>query len=119
MFTSISVNYTIPVKRIEHSRKWYEEVLGFKQTNAEEQLGWVELSSDELGVTIGLAEVLDVRRGGPLLVIQVADIEAAKINLESSKVAVSEISHVENVARVATFSDPDEHPWMLRQNLQS
>ncbi|MCZ0951105.1 MAG: VOC family protein [Chloroflexota bacterium] len=109
---------SIPVSSLRRSLTFYGDKLGFSLQLRDDRLGWAELESDSRAVRIGLAEVQEVKRGGPVLVIEVKDIEAAIKTLSELKVGASEITDVKNIARVATLEDPDRHLLMLRQSYQ-
>ena len=107
---------SIPVSSLKRSLAFYGDKLGFSLQLRDDRLGWAELASDSRAVRIGLAEVQEVKRGGPVLVIEVEDIEAAIETLSELKVEASEITDVTGIARVATLDDPDRHLLMLRQS---
>ncbi len=107
----------LPVARLKKSAKFYCEKLGFREVYRDDQLGWLELAQLDGPLRIGLAEVQDVEPGGAVLVLEVTDIEAAKQALELEKIRVSDVSLVEGVARLASFSDPDDHLLMLRESI--
>ncbi|MCY3731449.1 MAG: VOC family protein, partial [Rhodospirillaceae bacterium] len=109
---------SIPVSSLRRSLTFYGDKLGFSLQLRDDRLGWAELESDSRAVRIGLAEVQEVKRGGPVLVIEVKDIEAAIETLSELRVGASEITDVKNIARVATLEDPDRHLLMLRQSYQ-
>ncbi len=106
---------SIPVSSLRRSQSFYEKKLGFEERLRDDRLGWVELESVSGGVRIGLAEVQEVKRGGPVLVLEVDGIEEAVLALKELKVETSTITNVKDIARVATFEDPDRHQLMLRQ----
>lgn len=107
---------SIPVGSLKKSLAFYGAKLGFSLRLKDERLGWAELESDSGNVRIGLAEVQEVKRGGPVLVIEVEDIEAAIGALNRLRVEASGITDVRDIARVATLEDPDRHLLMLRQS---
>ena len=107
---------SIPVASLKKSLAFYGNKLGFSLRLKDERLGWAELESDSGNVRIGLAEVQEVKRGGPVLVIEVEDIDAAVEALSELRIEVSEITDVKQIARVATLEDPDRHLLMLRQS---
>ena len=115
-FTKFGALISIPVSSLKRSLAFYGDKLGFSLQLRDERLGWAELESDSGTVRIGLAEVQEVNRGGPVLVIEVEDIGAAIEALGELKVDASEVTDVENIARVATLEDPDRHLLMLRQS---
>ena len=107
---------SIPVGSLKKSLAFYGDTLGFRLQLKDDRLGWAELESDSGNVRIGLAEVQEVKRGGPVLVIEVEDIEASIEALGRRKVDASEITDVKDIARVATLEDPDRHLLMLRES---
>lgn len=107
---------SIPVSSLKKSLAFYGDKLGFFLQLRDDRLGWAELASDSEAVRIGLAEVQEVKRGGPVLVIEVEDLEAAIDALSELKIEASEITDVRAIARVATLEDPDRHLLMLRQS---
>lgn len=107
---------SIPVGSLKKSLAFYGDKLGFSLQLEDDRLGWAELESDSGNVRIGLAEVQEVKRGGPVLVIEVEDIDAAVEALSEFRIEVSEITDVKQIARVATLEDPDRHLLMLRQS---
>lgn len=107
----------IPVSRLNKAVGFYCEKLGFVEIYRDDKLGWVELQQVNGPLRLGLAEVQDVKLGGPVLVLEVSDIEAAKQVLQEQKIRVSSVELVEGVAKVASFSDPDDHLLMLRESL--
>ena len=106
---------SIPVSSLKKSLAFYGDKLGFSLQLRDDRLGWAELESDSGSVRIGLAEVQEVKRGGPVLVIEVENIEAAIEALSELRIEASEITDVKEIARVATLEDPDQHLLMLRQ----
>lgn len=106
---------SIPVSSLKRSPALNGDKLGFSLRLKDDRLGWAELESDSGAVRIGLAEVQEVHRGGPVLVIEVEDIEAAIKALNEHRVGASDITNVKDFARVATLEDPDRHLLMLRQ----
>ena len=106
---------SIPVSSLKKSLAFYGDKLGFILQLRDDRLGWAELASDSGAVRIGLAEVQEVKRGGPVLVIEVENIEAAIEALSELRIEASEITDVKEIARVATLEDPDRHLLMLRQ----
>ena len=106
---------SIPVSSLKKSLAFYGDKLGFILQLRDDRLGWAELESDSGSVRIGLAEVQEVKRGGPVLVIEVENIEAAIEALSELRIEASEITDVKEIARVATLEDPDRHLLMLRQ----
>lgn len=115
-FTKFGVLISIPVSSLKRSLAFYGGKLGFSLQMRDDRLGWAELEGGSSAVRIGLAEVQEVKRGGPVLVIEVEDIEAGIKALRALKIDASDITDVANIARVATLEDPDRHLLMLRQS---
>lgn len=109
---------SIPVSSLKRSLAFYVDKLGFSLQLRDDRLGWAELGSGSGSgsVRVGLAEVQEVKRGGPVLVIEVEDVEAAIGVPRELRADASEISDVREVARVATLEDPDWRLLMPRQS---
>lgn len=109
---------SIPVSSLKRSLAFYGDKLEFGLQLRDDRLGWAELGSGSGSgaVRIGLAEVQEVNRGGPVLVIEVEDIEAAVAALKEVGIDASDVTDVRKIARVATLEDPDRHLLMLRQS---
>lgn len=107
------------VKDLDASIAWFQEKLGFEETFKVAEAGWAELSTPTPGVTIGLA-VSDEppTRGGTVPVFGVADIEAARAELEGNGVQFEgETMKLPGMVKLATFADPDGNAYMLAQSL--
>ena len=115
-FTKFGMLISIPVSSLKRSLAFYGDKLGFSLQMRDDRLGWAELEGGSGAVRIGLAEVQEVKRGGPVLVIEVENIEAAITALNEARVDTSDITDVRKIARVATLEDPDRHLLMLRQS---
>lgn len=116
-FLKAAISVSIPVSRLKKSVAFYSDKLGFIELKRDDSIGWVELGQPDSGAHIGLAEVQDVVNGGPVLVFEVTDIDAAREAIIQKGVRVSPVTTVPDIARVATFEDPDSHALMLRQSL--
>ncbi|MDZ7727603.1 MAG: VOC family protein [Dehalococcoidia bacterium] len=83
------VTIDMPVTDLGASIEWYERVLGFALSFRVDEAGWAEVQSPAQGVTVGLNAMDSGRAGGPgsRVVLGVADIEAARAELEASGVA--------------------------------
>ena len=114
--SKLGAQISIPVNSLKRSMAFCGNKLGSSLQLKDDRLGWAELESDFGNVRIGLAEVQEVKRGGPVLVIKVEDIETAIEALGRRKVDASEIRDVKDIARVATLEDPGRHLLMLRQS---
>ena len=66
-------------------------------------------------ITIGLAEVAEVRIGDITLSLAVENLEDCRRLLSKARADISDIIEVEGVARVFSVLDPDGHTIMLRE----
>ena len=102
------------------ARTWYKEKLGLQEGLVVEDGGWAEFAGPS-GVTIGLNSLWGEPHPGPggvSMVFGVADIEAARGQLEGKGVAfLGETEEVPGMVKLARFQDPDGNVMMLAQNL--
>ena len=98
---------------------WYADVLGFELLYDAAEIGWCEMKSPVAGVNVGFSDVENPEvKGGATLVFGVADIDAARAELESKDVKFDgDTLTIPNLVRLATFFDPDGHKFMLSQSL--
>jgi CreA protein len=109
---------SIAVRDRKASQDWYADRLGFELMYDAPEIGWCEMRSPVARVSVGFADAETVTPGGPVPVIGVTDIGAARAELEAKGVAFDgETQHIEGLVMLATFHDPDGHAWMLSQNL--
>lgn len=99
---------------------WYRDVLGFTLLYRVDEIAWCELSSPVAKVNVGLG----VREGGAggvggsTLTFGVADIEAAKAELDRHNVRQDgPIRDIPGMVRLLTFYDPDDNALMFYQDL--
>lgn len=102
------------------SRAWYREKLGLEEGFVVEEGGWAELNGP-LGVVIGLNSLNGEPHpgaGGVTMVLGVADIDAARAELEAKSVAfLGPTDELPGMVKLARFQDPDGNVMMLAQNL--
>ena len=110
--------FTLPVRRLEKSEKWYRDVLGFETTLKISEPRWCEMTLADKSIRVGLAEVQDLVLGQTAMTFSVVDIQEAQKKLHKSNIDCSTISEVTGVAKIITFEDPDGNRLMLRQELQ-
>lgn len=107
------------VKDLDAAIAWFKDALGFEETFKVAEAGWAEVSTPAEGVTIGLSQSAEVRgRGGATPVIGVADIDAARAELEGKGVRFEgDTIELPGMVKLATFFDPDGNTYMLAQSL--
>lgn len=113
------VTASFRVKDRKASIQWYQDVLGFKLLYDVAEIGWCELATHISGVNVGLSEVEtpDVK-GGPTLTWGVANIDAARKQLEGKGVRFDGPTQtIPDMVKLATFYDPDGNHFMLFQDL--
>jgi CreA protein len=100
------VTLALEVSDFERSKKFYKEVLGFRFSPTKD-------------VVIGLSKVETVTAGGGLVpTFNVSDIEHTRSLLESKNVRFDGPTNtLAGLVMLATFYDPDGHPFMLAQSL--
>jgi catechol 2,3-dioxygenase-like lactoylglutathione lyase family enzyme len=77
----------VRVSSLDASIAWYRHVLGFDLVYRLEQIAWCELKTGVARVNIGLSEVeAPGGKGGATLTFGVADIDAAKAELDRHNV---------------------------------
>lgn len=110
---------SLGVSSLDASIAWYREVLGFALLYRMEEIAWCELSTGVARVNVGLGEREEAGgRGGATLTFGVADIEAAKAELDRHAVRQDgPIQDIPNMVRLLTFFDPDDNALMFYQDL--
>ncbi len=106
-------------KDLDKAATWYEETLGFSLVYRVDELGWCELESPIARVNVGLSQVESPAvKGGATLTFGVADIEGARIALESRGVSFDgETVVYPGMVSLATFYDLDGNKLMLYRDL--
>jgi catechol 2,3-dioxygenase-like lactoylglutathione lyase family enzyme len=107
------------VRNLEATLAWFESVLGFQLIFHAKEHGWAEVGTSVPGVSIGFSEVEKPEVvGGATLVFGVADIDAARAELEAASVRFDGPTiELPGMVKLATFFDPDGHKFMLSQSL--
>ncbi|PHS40475.1 MAG: glyoxalase [Robiginitomaculum sp.] len=110
------------VKDRHKSAGWYREHLACQLLYDVPEIGWTEIATPVPGVSIGFAEVMEVkeaRTGGCVPVFGVKDIDTARASLESKGVKFDGETIVhDGMVKLVSFYDCDGHALMLAQNLQ-
>lgn len=107
------------VSNLDHSLKWYTEVLGFEQLYRMDDIAWAEVKTEVAGVNIGLSQVEEPRVGhGPVPTFGVLDIASARAKLEAQDVRFDgDTVEYPGMVRLATFYDPDGNALMLFEDI--
>lgn len=107
------------VTSLDRSIAWYQEVLGFELLYQADEIAWCELRTPVARVNVGLSQVEEAGgKGGATLTFGVADIEAAKAELDRHGVRQDgPIRDIPNLVRLLTFYDPDDNALMLYQDM--
>lgn len=108
------------VKDRRRATEWYRDVLGYTLLYDVAEIGWCELATATPNVRVGLSEVESPRVGaGPVPTFGVSDIDAARAELEASKVRFDgPTREYPGMVKLATFYDLDGNALMLYQDLQ-
>jgi catechol 2,3-dioxygenase-like lactoylglutathione lyase family enzyme len=107
------------VTSLDTSIAWYQDVLGFTLLYRVDEIAWCELSSPVARVNVGLGvSESPGGKGGSTLTFGVADIEAAKAELDLHNVRQDgPIRDIPGMVRLLTFYDPDDNALMFYQDL--
>ena len=110
---------SIGVSSLDRSIFWYRDMLGFELLYRLEQIAWCELKTGVDKVNVGLSEVeAPGGKGGATLTFGVADIEAAKAELDRHGIRQDgPIQDIPDMVRLLTFYDPDDNALMFYQDL--
>jgi len=112
---------SIGVKDHQASARWYAEHFNCSQLFENEKMGMTFMSSPVENVSLDISQVERVKSGGnAVLVWGVADVDAARKELESKGVRFDGATRThEGMVKLATFFDPDGNTLMLYQSLSS
>ena len=110
---------SLGVTSLDSSIAWYRDVLGFSLLYRLEEIAWCELATGVARVNVGLGEREAAGgAGGSTLTFGVADIEAAKAELDAHGVRQDgPIRDIPGMVRLLTFYDPDDNALMFYQDL--
>jgi predicted enzyme related to lactoylglutathione lyase len=110
---------SIGVTSLDRSIPWYADVLGMTLLYRMDEIAWCELSTGVERVNVGLSQVEEAGgKGGATLTFGVADIEAAKAELDRHGVRQDgPIRDIPDMVRLLTFYDPDDNALMFYQDL--
>lgn len=112
----------ITVSDFQAALAWYNNVLGFATSYVVDEMGWGEVNTPIPGFTIGIQTDPGSagKEGGATVTFSVADIEAARAELESKGVRFDgPINEIPGMVKLTTFSDPDGNHFMFAQTLMA
>jgi catechol 2,3-dioxygenase-like lactoylglutathione lyase family enzyme len=107
---------SVPVTDLERSAAWYRDTLGLEQT---EEGAWPEFRLGE-NVFLYLMDPTNIGQEfrGPHtapIALRVADVEAARAELEGNGIAFFGETFDTGVCHMAHFADPDGNVFMLHR----
>jgi predicted enzyme related to lactoylglutathione lyase len=112
----------LPVADVDRSIAFYADTLGFTKdvdVQPAEGVRVVQLTAEGSGCSIGFGTGLEVYQGEPGSIrglhLVVEDIEAARAELVSRGVEVSEVHDFGGGVKGAEFSDPDGNSFELQE----
>jgi CreA protein len=110
---------SLSVRDLERSKHFYREVLGFIFSYEVEEIGWAGFRTPTGDVMLGLSQVEEVNPNTGLVpTFNVSDIEATRAKLEAQQVSFDGPTQtLAGLVKLATFFDPDGHPFRLSQSL--
>lgn len=112
----------ISVSDINKARDFFSNTLGLKEMNFSEEHGWAEMTFEEGGYTLGIAQEDPQLPAGEnaVVTITVEDIEEARTAFEKKGVALlGDILEVPGHVRMQMFADPDGNKFQLVQIVQN
>jgi len=107
---------------IDKARSFFVDKLGLKQTDYNEEFGWLELQTEDSGFTVGVGKKTDKSPYQPghniILTMTVDNIESAKKQLEDKGVKfTTDIYEVPGHVKLVDFVDDDGNVYQLVQNI--
>ena len=116
-----TITLSSSVKDLDASLAWFQDVLGFEEIFKIPEAGWAEVATPAEGVSIGLEQRDEVGGdGGSTPVLGVADIDAARAEIEAKGVRFDgDTVEIPGMVKLATFFDPDGNRYMFAQSLMN
>jgi ribosomal protein L16 Arg81 hydroxylase/predicted enzyme related to lactoylglutathione lyase len=114
-WTGHRVQCLLAVSNAVKAAEWYGRVLGSQVVTEIPEFGWIEISTNVPGLTLGLTEMsTNVSNRGAVLDFEVDDVERIRGVLQANGVRVdTPPSEIEGVARVLSARDPDGNQLMF------
>lgn len=114
----------ITTSDIKKAEKFFVETLGMKLSNKAEEWGWLEVTGQEGGFTLGIGQARDhspsYEKPGnnSVVTLSVPDVVKSKADLEAKGVRfLGDIIEVPGHVKMVTFMDPDNNVFQLVQVL--
>lgn len=110
---------SLSVRDLERSKRFYRDVLGFMFSYEVKEIAWAGFRTPTGDVMLGLSEVEEVKPNmGLVPTFNVSDVEATRAKLEAQQVSFDGPTQtLAGVVKLATFFDPDGHPFRLSESL--
>jgi CreA protein len=110
---------SLSVRDLERSKRFYGDVLGFIFSYEVAEIGWAGFHTPTRDVMVGLSQVEEVKPNSGLVpTFNVSDVDATRAKLEAQQVSFDGPTQtLAGVVKLATFFDPDGHPFRLSQSL--
>jgi predicted enzyme related to lactoylglutathione lyase len=109
------VQCVLGVSDVERATEWYGRVLGSAVVSTIPEFGWVEVSTNVEGLTLGLTEMpTTVTNRGAVLDFEVDDLERIRAVLQANGVPVQgPVTEIAGLARVLSAHDLDGNQLMF------
>jgi predicted enzyme related to lactoylglutathione lyase len=106
------------VANLERTLEFYSRKLGFEVIFHDSSSGMAMVNTNTKDCVIGFSEAETVEPATSSTVFEVLNIEEAMKHLAANGVLfVGEVEHIPELAKLATFVDPDGHNLMLSESL--
>lgn len=106
------------VANLDRTLKFYSEKLGFEVVFHDASSGMAMVNTNTKDCVIGFSEAETVEPATSSTVFEVLNIEEAMELLGKNGITfIGDVEHVPDMAKLATFVDPDGHNLMLAETL--